>query len=187
MKLSVIIPFYYGKPNKVDLLHECIRSIGDEPDEILVIGNTSAGLPWSLNKGLRSASGDFLLIVSDDMVLTRGKLSDLCHEEFVTHPLISNEPQIFGGCVCYPRHVYEAVGDYDENFLQGYYDDDDYFIRVGKAGYERIVVSGVNMYHDDPGHTLRSLVTNEMMEYNKQYLMQKWGESCKTPSPSKIL
>ena len=187
INLSVIIPFYYGKPGKVDKLAQCIASLGDEPDEILVIGNTSAGLPWSLNKGLRTASGNFLLIISDDMILTEGNLEELCKWNFVTHPLVDGQPQIFGGCVCYPRHIYEKVGNYDENFIQGYYDDDDYFIRVAKAGYERQVISSVNMYHDDPGHTLRSLVTSEMMEHNKQYLMQKWGESCKTPFPSKIL
>src|ERR1044072_142099 len=61
MNLSVIIPFWYGAPNKVSMLAECISSLGDEPDEILVIGNTNEGLPWTLNKGLRAASGDFIL------------------------------------------------------------------------------------------------------------------------------
>lgn len=184
MKLSVIIPFYYGKPGKSEKLENCIASLGDEPDEILVIGNVSAGLPWSLNKGLKAASGNFLLIMSDDMVLIQGKLADLCSYNYVTHPLVDGYPQVFGGCVCYPRHIFEKVGLYDENFIQGYYDDDDYFRRVAKAGYERAVVSGVNVLHDDPGHTLRSLVNNDMMEHNRRYLQNKWGESCQTPLPS---
>jgi GT2 family glycosyltransferase len=186
VKLSVIIPFYFAKPGKDRLLAQCIESL-DGHDELIVIGHNSQSLPWALNKGLSTATGDFLLIVSDDMILTRGNLRDLCREEFVTHPFISEQPQIFGGCACYPRHIYEAVGGYDENFLQGYYDDDDYFIRISKAGYERIVISGVNMYHDDPGHTLRALVTDEIMEHNKQYLLQKWGESCFTPRPTQIV
>lgn len=186
MKLSVIIPFWYGTPHKYLMLKTCIESLGKDPDEVLVIGNLDAGLPWSLNKGMRAASGDFILIVSDDMILTRGNILDLCIEGVVTHPLINSQPQIFGGCVCYPREVYESVGDYDINFSKGYYDDDDYFVRVDKAGYERWVLNSINMYHDDPGHTLRQLVSDEDFERNKKYFYSKWGEECITPLPRLI-
>ncbi len=187
MKLSVIIPFYSKWPDKHKMLADCMFSLGNQPDEIIVIGNTEGGLPWSINKGLSAASGDFLLLVSDDMVLARGSLDTLCIPGVVTHPMIDGIPQVFGGCVCYPREVYEAVGDYDEGYKSGYFDDDDYFVRVNYAGYERWVVSGVDMFHDHPGTSLKSIVTSEIWDYNKQYFQQKWGESCQTPLPTKIL
>ncbi len=186
MKLSVIIPFYFAKEGKDKLLAQCISSL-EGHDELIVIGHNSQSLPWALNNGLSTATGDFLLVISDDMILTKGNLKDLCVSGFVTHPLISGQAQIFGGCVCYPREIYEDVGDYDEGFKQGYYDDDDYFVRVDRMYYKRLVISDVDIYHDDPGHTLRSLVTSEIMEYNKQYFMQKWGENCITPQPYKIV
>ncbi len=187
MKLSVIIPFYFAKEGKNRLLAQCIESLNSEYDELIVIGHNSESLPWALNKGLSIATGDFLLVISDDMVKIEGKLKSLCVYGFVTHPLVDGQPQVFGGCVCYPRDIYNDVGGYDEGFKQGYYDDDDYFVRVDRMYYKRLVVSDVNMHHDDPGHTLRSLVTSEIMEHNKQYFVQKWGESCQTPLPYKIV
>lgn len=186
MKLSVIIPFYYGKPDKVKMLHDCIESLGDEPDEILVIGNTHAGLPWSLNKGLKAASGEFLMILSDDMVKISGNLLDLCHDNLVTHPLVNGTPSIFGGAMCLPRAVYEDVGEYDENFLQGYYDDDDMIKRIENAGYERRMVETVNMYHPDPGNTLGSLVNQAIMAANKSYFERKWGEWKPVSTPTSL-
>ncbi|MFZ9882275.1 MAG: hypothetical protein ACO3QC_12845, partial [Phycisphaerales bacterium] len=51
-------------------------------------------------------------------------------------------------CVMMPRPVYEAVGDLDEAYFPGYYEDDDYCYRVRAAGYEIGCAEDVFVYHE---------------------------------------
>ena len=175
MKLTVIIPFYFGGEGKDKLLSKCISSLKGH-DELIVIGHKSQSLPWTLNQGLKAAHGDFILIMSDDMELETGSLEELCHDKYVTHPLVNSTPSIFGGAMCLPRAAYEDVGDYDENYLQGYYDDDDIIKRMDIAGWERRVVQSVNFNHPEHGTTLKTLVDQAIMIPNKDYYERKWGE-----------
>lgn len=175
MKLSVVIPFYFGSKDKPGLLHKCISSL-DGHDELIVIGHKSESLPWALNNGIAATHGRFVLILSDDMELRRGTLRDLCHPYYVTHPLVNDEPSVFGGAICFPKNILDKIGKYDENFLQGYYDDDDMIKRLEVAGFERRIVPSVNMNHPNPGTTLKRLTGDSIWKTNKKYYERKWGK-----------
>ncbi|MEC0203586.1 glycosyltransferase family 2 protein [Paenibacillus lautus] len=96
-KTSIIIPTFNGK----DLLKDCIYSIKrhtKEPFEIIVVDNGSSdgtvdicrqegvtfislanniGFPAACNKGLKIATGDTLLLLNNDVIVTRNWLQNM--------------------------------------------------------------------------------------------------------------
>jgi len=96
-KASIIIPTYNG----LDLLQRCVQSIRrytDLPHEIIVVDNGSRddtaawclrekltlvslprneGFPIACNKGLRLSSGDTIVLLNNDTVVTRNWLANL--------------------------------------------------------------------------------------------------------------
>jgi GT2 family glycosyltransferase len=96
-KTSILIPTYNGK----ELLKECIYSIKrhtEQPYEIIVIDNGSTdgtldycrqekvsfislasnrGFPTACNKGLRMASGNTLLLLNNDVLVSRNWLKNM--------------------------------------------------------------------------------------------------------------
>lgn len=96
-KTSIIIPTFNGK----DLLKDCIYSIKrhtNEPYEIIVVDNGSSdgtvdicrqegitfislanniGFPAACNKGLKIATGDTLLLLNNDVIVTRNWLQNM--------------------------------------------------------------------------------------------------------------
>lgn len=185
MRLSIVIPFYFGLPEKATLLSRCISSLHGH-DELIIIGHKSESLPWALNRGMEATHGEFILIMSDDMYVEMGQLLDLCHESYITHPLVNQQAQLFGGAMCFPRHIYEAVGEYDETFQQGYYDDDDMIKRIEIAGFERRIVPSVSFCHPDPGKTLSLTTNSDIRLHNLQYYIRKWGEWNPAPTPPNL-
>lgn len=96
-KTSIIIPTHNGR----ELLKDCVYSIKqhtDQPYEIIVLDNGSTdgtldfcrqeqitfislpsntGFPIACNKGLRIASGDALLLLNNDVIVTKNWLTNM--------------------------------------------------------------------------------------------------------------
>lgn len=180
MKLSVVIPFYFAFAGKAELLCRAVASLHGH-DELIVIGHASESLPWALNRGIEAAHGDWVMVMNDDMFLESGDLEDLCHDGVVTHPRVFP----FGGCMCYPREVLDRVGLYNEDYTQGYFDDDDMFARLRFNGIDRRVVESVVIAHPHPGTTL-SRTAQTYFEANQQLYESLHGAWSVWPEPEAI-
>jgi GT2 family glycosyltransferase len=80
-------------------------------------------------------------------------------------------------CVMIPRSVWEEVGELDEAFGIGLFEDDDYSMRVRSAGYEIGCAEDVFVHHHLAASigTLSREVHCEMFEQNRRYFESKWG------------
>ena len=126
MKLSLIIPFYPIDETKYGYLHTMLDSCNGY-DEVLLIENQRAGFATAINFGFSQATGDYLLMSSDDVVWD-GNIRDLCVPDMVTVPMINGYDNRFSGVTfCIPRTVYEKVGGLSEEYDTGYFEDDDYY------------------------------------------------------------
>ncbi len=80
-------------------------------------------------------------------------------------------------CVAMRRDVYEKVGDLDERFGLGYFEDDDYCRRVAAAGYAMCFVRDafVHHHHGASFKLLGKAAHAEIFERNRQKYEEKWG------------
>ena len=80
-------------------------------------------------------------------------------------------------CVAMPRAVYEAVGDLDERFGLGFFEDDDYCRRVEQAGYRIAVAEDVFVHHHLSAsfNQLEPDRRQALFDANKALYEEKWG------------
>lgn len=80
-------------------------------------------------------------------------------------------------CVMMRREVYESVGDLDEAYGLGFFEDDDYCRRVEGSGWALVCAEDVFVYHhlsasfDKLGDARRAL-----FDRNRQLYESKWGQ-----------
>ncbi len=181
-----------------------------------IANKTNRGFAGGNNDGIRASSGNFLVLLNSDCLVTPGWIEGL------TGPLtgepriglagpvsnsVGNEQKIFTTgttveeivkegmawvengrgslfdtdllgffCVAMRRDVLEKVGMLDENFGLGFYEDDDYCIRVKRAGYRLVCLEDVFVYHRGGGSFSKAgHDTRKLMKENRARLERKHG------------
>jgi N-acetylglucosaminyl-diphospho-decaprenol L-rhamnosyltransferase len=93
---------------------------------------------------------------------------------------LANEPRmgfLHGVCFCVRNDVFEKVGQFDENFLLGQYEDTDFFRRVRLAKFLSGTVSDSFLHHFG-SLTQLALRDEGELDYargNKLYFRKKWN------------
>ena len=80
-------------------------------------------------------------------------------------------------CVMMHRKTYQAVGPMDEQFVPGFFEDDDYCLRIKALGLEVGCAEDVFVYHELSASfdKLKSAHRQEIFERNKALFEKKWG------------
>ena len=80
-------------------------------------------------------------------------------------------------CVAMRRDVYERVGDMDEDFGVGFFEDDDYCRRVEQAGLSVACAEDVFVHHHLSASfdALKAEAKRELFEANRAIYEKKWG------------
>jgi GT2 family glycosyltransferase len=82
-------------------------------------------------------------------------------------------------CVALRRSVYESVGPLDERFEMGLFEDDDYSLRVKKAGYKITCAEDVFVHHFGEASFGSLVPTGEharLFAANQRRFEEKWGK-----------
>lgn len=184
---------------------------------LAVLNGENLGFGGGVNAGMAHATGDYLVILNNDTIVSRGWARGM-RRHFERDPRlglicpitnnIGNEAQValhgrtpeevFASakryslgraaellplscaaffCVMMPRSVWERVGVMDERFFPGYFEDDDYCLRVRELGLEVGCAEDVFVYHelsatfDQEGQARRQAI----FERNKKLFEEKWG------------
>lgn len=176
-KISVIIPFYPIDEEKHSVLKECVQHLPPH-HETIIVWNRKEGMARAINEGAKCASGDYFLIMNDDVRYESGKIEELCQENTVVSPSYNGQlyPMLWGSCFCIPRKVWEDVGGMDERYTISYFDDDDLIFSLQEKGYQMRSTARVVFDHPQPGRTLEAMPDrDEFFEANKQKFLDKWG------------
>lgn len=84
--------------------------------------------------------------------------------------------RLVGYCMLIKSEVIEKVGLLDEIFSPGNYEDDDYSLRIRKAGYRLILCRDAFVHHFGSISFAENTVPyNTLLETNKQKFIAKWG------------
>lgn len=81
-------------------------------------------------------------------------------------------------CVMLPRATYEQVGDLDEAFGRGFFEDDDYCRRVEQIGKDIVCAEDVFIHHHLSAsfNKLKQVERQKLFEHNKLTYEAKWGK-----------
>ncbi len=180
---------------------------------VCILNNMNRGFAGGNNDAIRAATGELLVLLNNDTVVTRGwltKLVETLQDETVgmVGPVtnsVGNEQRIFstgvtveeileegkrwtdnaGGssfetdglgffCVAFRRELAEQIGLLDEGFGLGFYEDDDYCIRVRKAGYRLVCREDIFVFHRGGGSFSKmSGTAKALMKKNRRILETK--------------
>lgn len=78
-------------------------------------------------------------------------------------------------CVAFRREIVEKVGLLDESYDLGFYEDDDYCIRVKRAGYKLICREDIFIYHRGSATFGKAPVkTKKLLKRNRRLLENKF-------------
>ncbi|QVW34105.1 glycosyltransferase [Geobacter sulfurreducens] len=182
---------------------------------VCILNETNRGFAGGNNDAIKAATGDVLVLLNSDTVVTRGWLAKLVEplrdkSIGMVGPVtnsVGNEQRIFSAgatveeilaegerwtdtadsglfeterlgffCVAFRREVTERIGLLDEGFGLGFYEDDDYCIRVRKAGYRIVCREDVFVYHRGGGSFGKmSATARALIKRNRQLLEAKHG------------
>lgn len=176
-KISVIIPFYPVDEEKHAILKSCVQSL-PEHFETIVVWNRKEGMARAINEGAMCASGDYFLIMNDDVQYLSGKIEELCQEDTVVSPSFNGRlyDYIWGSCFCIPRKVWEDVGGMDDRYEISYFDDDDLILSLQQKNYKMRSTARVVFDHPHPGRTLETMPNrDDFFLANQQKFIDKWG------------
>ncbi len=187
-------------------------------DVKLILNQDNSGFSKANNQGLAAAQGDYLVVLNNDTVVTRGWASSLirhCRKDSTIGLIgpvtnnIGNEAKIhieyeslddmpskareytlahLGEtfdintlaffCVMITRKAYEQVGNLDEAFGLGFFEDDDYCRRIEQAGYRLVCADDVFVHHNLSAsfNKLGQERKQELFTRNKAIYEAKWGK-----------
>ncbi len=87
--------------------------------------------------------------------------------------------RLVGFCMLFRREVYAKIGDLDESYSPGNYEDDDYCLRIRRAGYEILLCRDTFVHHF--GSKTFNVTKDEAKikyesynEKNREYFCRKW-------------
>ncbi len=154
---------------------------------VTIISNTeNLGCSGAWNQGAKAASGEWIMILNNDVLLSPDWLKGLL-EGAELHALDIATPAIREGqhnydietyaldlttsmgnvvrkgkangiCFMVHRRVFDAIGGFDENFRIGQYEDTDFFLRASRAGF-RLGTVGSSFLHHFGSVTQKSIKT----------------------------
>jgi GT2 family glycosyltransferase len=186
MKHSLIIPAYFYNQDIIDMTLDCVRSIKENVEIILVADNK----PYAsnVNSGLRASTGDIIIIGNNDLTFPQKWLTELLrplHKGFDIATCWSSNQNVtlenkieseakFDCLWAMKRTVYETLGDLDETF-KGYFSDTDYRRRALNNGFT--VGKNCNLVIEHKSKATYKITDPEDQEYLRSKLLYeaKWG------------
>lgn len=205
MRNSLIIPCYFANQELIDITQQCIDSLRDPIDQLIVVDDGSplrsklstmrrhrnGGYAKAVNSGLRKANGDVLIISNNDIVFYPGWLQAILQPLRQGYDISSirtsdsdgweiedkiTEDDKFGSIWAMKRKVYETIGGLDERFGQGTYEDTDYRRRAMEAGF-KIAKNHAGLVEHIGRATFRVVDPQEkIFQKNTLIYKDKWGE-----------
>lgn len=214
MKYSIVLPTYTNTKEHLKIFWECLMSVhaNSNDAEIILVNDgslfseniekskslittlvehsTNKGIPVSWNDGLKIARGEYIVVINDDITVTKGWLDKLRmaleddDSNFVAapgvkgkqngHGIEENYQWYPGYCFMVKRATIDQIGFFDEQFSPFNFEDTDYWTRVLMAGKKLVRNYSTTITHHE-GHVLHTLKYEQVSERNKKKFINKWG------------
>lgn len=213
----------YTEPNTYELIvvdnastDGTVQWLSQQQDIRCIFNNQNKGFPVGCNQGAKIATGDNIMYLNNDVVVTEGWLENLLkclysQEDIgAVGPVTNNcsyyqtipvnyqnldEMQAFaksynksdstlweerlkliGYAFLFKRMVYDQVGELDEIFSPGNFEDDDFSVRIRQAGYKLLLSKDTFIHHFGSVSFKESPIQYQnLLKRNEERFVQKWG------------
>lgn len=209
---EVIVVDNGSGPETLDML----RAI-DDPHVRVVYNKRNRGYAGGNNDGIAAASGEYVVLLNNDVVVSEGWLDALIapfahdagigvtaprsnkvvgHQQLPFATYDSEESMLafartraelydergyyadraIGLCLCVDRTVLETIGGFDERFVLGNFEDDDFCLRVRAAGYAIYICEDSFIHHfGSASFSANNVDYAVTMRDNWTRFAKKWG------------
>lgn len=167
---------------------------------VIINNDENLGFVKAVNAGLRVCSAPFVVLMNNDTEAVKGWTEKLCEpflknrKVMLTGPLTTTAESWQGKypkdkrgwvirergmlaffCTMFRSEVFDKVGLLDENFGVGFGDDDDYCMRVRRAGYLMALVQDLVIPHHHRS-TFRKIYSEETIKEMQDRAIKKYKE-----------
>lgn len=200
-----------------DATPDYLASLAAAHSNVKVITNKkNLGFAAGVNQGIMAASGDYILLLNNDVIVTSGWLGRMLEcvnldkriglvgpvsnfvagIQRVTDPeydvanldeyarmhsrkyagLTQRTVRIIGFCMLIKRQVIDKIGGFDVTFGVGNFEDDDFCLRAGLAGFRIFIARDVFIHHYG-GATFKgaNIDYQRLMMENARKFKVKWN------------
>jgi len=181
MKVSALISSFWIDDEKPNILKKCLDSL-EGVDEILSLvthPKSPVGFSLSWNRLSLLATGDYIIFIGDNNIMTKGNLKDMCIPNTVTSALSNNNDCGFNGTVfCLPRNIFETIGLYDLRFNDGsHWEDIDLWRRLKESNIPMETITTINFDRPMGGRTIDKIDNHLQRKIRNNHLYKiKWGD-----------
>lgn len=181
MKYSILVPSYDPKLEKRQMFLELMDSIEEHSrgrDYELIIRKNGPSYVESHNDALKTARGDWLVVLNDDVRIEDPEWLEKMTEvdEFNSWRYGDFEGENWPDFACWSmsRQTFEKIGLMDEAYKDGYnYEDTDYCFRIRELGIP-FHNSNVRLHHHISG-TFKRYYDPKQIIKNEMIFREKWG------------
>jgi len=175
-----------------------LKELSGNKDAVILIRNEeNMGFPKAVNQGIKSSSAPYLCILNNDTEVHKGWLSEMIKiaesnpNIGIVNPSSNNtgHPKPLNGflgkyieisscigfCMLIKREVIEKVGNFDEIFSPGNFEDTDFSRRAVKAGYKCVIAKGAYVYHAQNVGFKKIKDRDEKFKRNRDIFNKRWG------------
>ncbi len=209
IEFSVILPVYLYNPDHQTDIQLCLKSVlaNSHDFELIVVDDASPldisflkskadifirhscnkGVAGSWNSGLKKVTGQYAVIINDDIEVPafwlEGLKQTLDQGFAVAAPMVEHLPnnpsappyQWFpGSCFMLPAQTIEKVGFFDENFSPFFFEDTDYWTRLLKKDLLMGRNFAIVVKHQE-GRTVKVLSRDKIYQKNLNLFIKKHG------------
>lgn len=185
---------------------ETVKLLKSYPQIKLILNKTNYGFSKGNNIGLKAATGDYLILLNNDVIVTSGWISrllfyaqqpkvglvgpvtnsigneakidfDISNYHNYTYPhwgqyLEVNNIAAF--CWIMSRKTYQLIGELDERFGRGMFEDDDYCKRVKNKNLKILITDDTFVHHFGAASFSQIPEYQQLFLENKNKFEKKW-------------
>jgi len=167
-------------------------------DTITLIRNEeNLGFPKAVNQGIGLYKAPYLCILNNDTEVYENWLEEMIRilqSDFsigIINPSSNNLGQskplegfsgkwiemssCIGFCMLIKREVIDKIGNFDEVFSPGNFEDTDFSRRAAKAGYKCVMAKGAYVYHAQNTGFKKRKDWDEKFKRNLEIFNKRWG------------
>jgi len=169
------------------------------PGLILIRNNVNLGFVKAINQGMVASSGEYVCLLNNDTLVTKGWLGNMVKVAEIPHEtigIVSPASNVFGMksrdgkagewqeidggrgfCMLIKRELIARIGLFDEVFGPGYFEEKDFSRRALSAGYISARAKASFVYHEDKVSFDRMKNREEIFKQNEEIFNKRWGRS----------